>query len=360
MDCMAFGMGCCCLQLTMQTADMDEARYLYDQFAILAPILLTLTAASPIFRGLLVDTDCRWGVIEASVDDRTREERGLDPLLNSKYRIEKSRYASVSRFLSAHPSNRPEYNDLETAINEGVFDDLRSAGVDDQLASHIAHLFIRDPLVIFKELLQQDSTSSSDHFENIQSTNWQTVRFKPPSLTNSDLGWRVEFRPMEVQLDDFENAAFTVFSVLLARAILHFRLSLYLPLSLVELNINHAQKRNAVLEEKFFFRSNVSKPSESCQVSLLSAAELVCGKVDIFEGLAPIVLRYLTDMSVESEVRTKLEEYISFVESRATGQAPTPAKFIRDFVLTHPQYAKDSIVTEKINYDLIRRLVDYK
>jgi glutamate--cysteine ligase catalytic subunit len=308
----------------------------------------------------LVDTDCRWSVIEASVDDRTREERGLEPLIVSKYRIEKSRYASVSRFVSAHPSNLPEYNDLNTAINDDVYHELVSAGIDHQLASHVGHLFIRDPLVVFSELLQQDNSSSSDHFENIQSTNWQTVRFKPPSLTNADLGWRVEFRPMEVQLSDFENAAFTIFSVLLARSILHFRLSLYLPLSLVELNLKHAQKRSAVLEEKFFFRTNVSVPTESCQVGLLSASELICGKPDIFEGLSSIVRRYLTDMSVESGIRSQLERYISFVEKRATGEAPTPAKVVRDFVLLHPQYANDSVVTEKITYDLVLTLSQYK
>lgn len=33
--------------------------------------------------------------------------------------------------------------------------------------------------------------------QNLQSTNWQTMRFKPPP-PNSEIGWRVEFRPMEV------------------------------------------------------------------------------------------------------------------------------------------------------------------
>lgn len=41
-------------------------------------VQLALSAASPIYRGFLADTDCRWNVIAASVDDRTREERGLD------------------------------------------------------------------------------------------------------------------------------------------------------------------------------------------------------------------------------------------------------------------------------------------
>jgi len=40
MDCMAFGMGCCCLQVTFQAADMSQARFIYDQFAILSPLMV--------------------------------------------------------------------------------------------------------------------------------------------------------------------------------------------------------------------------------------------------------------------------------------------------------------------------------
>lgn len=47
------------------------------------------------------------------------------------------------------------------------------------------------------------------------------------------IGWRTEFRSMEVQLTDFENAAFTVFVVLVTRVILAFDLALYIPLSKV-------------------------------------------------------------------------------------------------------------------------------
>lgn len=39
---------------------------------------LALSAASPIYRGYLSDIDTRWSVISQSVDDRTREERGLE------------------------------------------------------------------------------------------------------------------------------------------------------------------------------------------------------------------------------------------------------------------------------------------
>lgn len=69
--------------------------------------------------------------------------------------------------------------------------------------------------------------------QNIQSTNWQTLRFKPPP-PNSSIGWRVEFRSMEVQITDFENAVFAVFVVLLSRAILSFNLNFYIPISKVD------------------------------------------------------------------------------------------------------------------------------
>jgi len=53
---MAFGMGCCCLQVTFQAQDIDESRYIYDQLAVLAPILMALTASTPILKGRIADT----------------------------------------------------------------------------------------------------------------------------------------------------------------------------------------------------------------------------------------------------------------------------------------------------------------
>jgi glutamate--cysteine ligase catalytic subunit len=93
MDAMGFGMGCCCLQLTFQSCNIEEARRMYDALIPVGPIMvcvfrapihilayasiqLALTAASPVWRGYLSDIDCRWNVIAGSVDDRTAEERG--------------------------------------------------------------------------------------------------------------------------------------------------------------------------------------------------------------------------------------------------------------------------------------------
>ena len=55
---------------------MDEARNLYDQLLPMGPILLALTAATPVAKGFLAETDVRWNIYAASTDDRTREECG--------------------------------------------------------------------------------------------------------------------------------------------------------------------------------------------------------------------------------------------------------------------------------------------
>lgn len=76
MDAMAFGMGSCCLQITFQAKNIEEGRKMYDQLSPLGPILLALTAATPIYKGFLADTDVRWNQISRAVDDRTPEELG--------------------------------------------------------------------------------------------------------------------------------------------------------------------------------------------------------------------------------------------------------------------------------------------
>ena len=76
MDAMVFGMGSCCLQITFQTKNIIEGRRLYDQLSPIGPIMLALTAATPIYKGFLADTDVRWNQISRAVDDRTPEELG--------------------------------------------------------------------------------------------------------------------------------------------------------------------------------------------------------------------------------------------------------------------------------------------
>ncbi|ORY03394.1 GCS-domain-containing protein [Basidiobolus meristosporus CBS 931.73] len=363
MDAMCFGMGCCCLQITFQACNIDEARRLYDHLATVGPIMLALTAAAPVYRGYLADVDCRWNVIAQSVDDRTREERGLEPLKNSKFAIPKSRYDSIDSYLSTDSMYKPEYNDIPLVLDEQICQELMDNGVDEQLARHVAHLFIRDPLVIFEELLDQDDEVSSDHFENLQSTNWQTMRFKPPP-PNSPIGWRVEFRSMEIQLTDFENAAFAIFIVLLTRAILSFGLNFYIPISKVDENMKTAHKRGAAREHKFYFRKHVFQDDSQNEAStnveneyeLMTINEIINGKDDGFPGLIPIVNSYLNSLNVDIETRRTLGRYLDFIKCRADGTLMTTATWIRQFVRTHPSYKHDSHVSQEINYDLMRTI----
>ena len=76
LDAPMFGASVCSLQVTVQTSNIDEARRLYDQLLPMGPILLALSAATPMAKGYLVDTDVRWSIHSLAVDDRTREEMG--------------------------------------------------------------------------------------------------------------------------------------------------------------------------------------------------------------------------------------------------------------------------------------------
>ncbi|RAK85022.1 glutamate-cysteine ligase Gcs1 [Aspergillus costaricaensis CBS 115574] len=386
MDAMAFGMGSCCLQITFQAKNMTEGRKLYDQLSPLGPILLALTAATPIYKGFLVDTDVRWNQISGAVDDRTREELGELPLKNDRWRIPKSRYASNSTYISQDPRLRKEYLDPDLIVDQDIKKRLMDDGMDDLLATHFAHLFIRDPLVIFSEDLEELDLNKADHFENLQSTNWQHMRFKPPPPDKDDIGWRVEFRSMEIQMTDFENAAFSIFIVLVTRAILSFDLNFYIPIQRTTENMETAHLRNAVLEQKFYFRkdpfsrrrpnqqspggSNVSSTTSSAhntpppspplhpvesEYDLMTISDIINGSTDgSFPGLIPLVESYLNSVNVDVETRCSLASYLDLIRKRANGTLWTGAKWIREFVASHPGYKHDSAVSEEICYDLVK------
>lgn len=264
---------------------------------------------------------------------------------------------------------------------------LLKGGMDDLLATHFAHLFIRDPIVIFEEDLRELDMNKTDHFENIQSTNWQHMRFKPPPADNN-IGWRVEFRSMEIQVTDFENAAFSVFMVLVTRAILSFDLNFYVPIRKVDENMERAHGLDAVLNGKFFFRKNPFplRPSRSNTLLLddttsrpgsampsrqaspgpvedeyeeMTVNEIINGSPDgDFPGLIPIVESYLDSINVDVQTRCELATYLELIGKRASGELDTTARWIRNFVGKHPEYKHDSVVDEKITHDLIGAVID--
>ena len=68
------------------------------------------------------------------------------------------------------------------------------------MIKHLGFLFVRDALVIFENAIDVDNNKTTEHFENIQSTNWNAVRLKPPPKYDSEIGWRVELRTCELSL----------------------------------------------------------------------------------------------------------------------------------------------------------------
>jgi glutamate--cysteine ligase catalytic subunit len=328
-------------------------------------------------------------------------------LENDRWRIPKSRYASNSTYISTDARLRPEYFDQDLVIDEDIKQQLLDGGMDDRLATHFAHLFIRDPIVIFAEDLEELDLSKTDHFENIQSTNWQHMRFKPPPADNS-IGWRVEFRPMEIQMTDFENAAFSVFIVLVTRVVLSFDLNFYIPIARVDENMETAHARDAVGDRRFHFRKNpfASRQPRSAPRSgansplnsrpptplgpvedeyrLMSVNEIINGTAFArtcstaaatngsgsaqaveddddegieFPGLIPLVESYLDSVNVDVVTRCQLDTYLDLIRRRASGELCTAARWIRDFVAGHASYAKDSVVSDEITKDLIAAVI---
>lgn len=169
-------------------------------------------------------------------------------------------------------------------------------------------------------------------------------------------GWRVEFRPMELQFTDFENSAFCAFVILLTQAIRQFDFNFLMPLSKVDENLQRAQKMNSCLDEKFFFRKNIDDNDE-CQLVEMSLDEIMNG-TDDFKGLVPLVEDYVLTVieTLDSLTSCKLKQFLKLIKLRAQGALMTPAAYIRSFVTQHPAYKHDSIVNEEINYDLLWRV----
>lgn len=188
-------------------------------------------------------------------------------------------------------------------------------------------MFIRDPHQVFRERIEQDDEKSSEHFETIQSSNWMNMRFKPPPPDAPEIGWRVEFRPTEVQLTDFENAAYCCFVVLLTRMMISFRLTYLMPISMVTENMKRAQQKDAVLNQKFLFRKGLAecksapenlKGSEKCgppsqDIEEMSIDEIINGKKNGFPGLISLIRQFLDSADVDVDTRCTISQYLNFI-----------------------------------------------
>lgn len=196
------------------------------------------------------------------------------------------------------------------------------------------------------------------------------MRWKPPPSDSPDTGVRVELRTMEAQLTDFENAAFTVFTVLVSRVILFFDLNLYIPISKVDENFARARTRDAATNQSFFFRKHVvplrqrcpemqmmwASQSESSDFEEMTASEILLGKDD-YPGLIPLVFAYLDILECDANTKAIVDVYMRLIADRARGNVKTGARWQRDFIRQHPLYKQkqDSVVPPEIAYDLLEQ-----
>jgi glutamate--cysteine ligase catalytic subunit len=171
------------------------------------------------------------------------------------------------------------------------------------------------------------------------------------------MGWRVEMRlvypivgvesqlfltfcdrSLDLQPSDFENAAFSVFLMILARLILAKRLLLYIPISKegyvavfrrmqlnvlkqIDDNMRKAHLRASIATKtKFAFPSSVDwdgdaltlhKTIQNRTVELFSVDDIICKK------LVPLIHDFLDECGYDGDERKRINDYISFVERRS-------------------------------------------
>ncbi|CAJ0865897.1 11804_t:CDS:2, partial [Entrophospora sp. SA101] len=113
----------------------------------------------------------------------------------------------------------------------------------------------------------------------------------------------------------------------------------------VDENMRIAHNKDAVLNEKFWFRKNILENENS--PILNNTSENTLYNTDNFMN---------ESINVDIESRCMLGKYLRFVSKRAEGKLQTTAKWMRNFVQNHPKYNQDSVVTQEINYDLIRMI----
>jgi len=114
--------------------------------------------------------------------------------------------------------------------------------------------------------------------------------------------------------------------------------------------------------------------------------EVINGRGDkgSFPGLMGVVNAYLNSLNVDVATKCDLRRYLDLIKWRARGESfhfftipfcffsfsqhllsreaddigklITPASWIRNFIVTHPAYKNDSVVSDEINYDLAKAI----
>ena len=376
MDAMGFGMGNSSLQITLGACCLKSASHLYDQLIPFTAIFLALSSCSPFYKGKISDYDNRWSVISQSVDDRTDEEKDVN---NPKF-IYKSRYSHVYSYISETSYCHDFNNDYKKfPINENYYNDFINNGFSKKLAMHFSNLLVRDPLVIFSEKINLSDENDNSHFENINSTNWNSLRFKLPRESDGDTSFKIEVRPCDLQITPFENTSMVSFVLSIYALLACYQCNFIIPISKTDINFERAFQNDAINTQKFYWRINgikeikgigkdctkikwvkeeerekITYDEDQGNIKELTINEIINGCPSYNY---PGIIKLAKESSYEFFKSNHLDEYLNFISRKAKGELWTDAKYVRNFVLNHPKYNHDSILTEEINYDLIKHIL---
>ncbi|KAJ5963156.1 Glutamate-cysteine ligase catalytic subunit [Penicillium waksmanii] len=327
-----------------------------------------MTAATPAWKGYLVDSDCRWQRYGDLVDDRSPDEKHYIP----------PRWTWKQSYISAEQPSGLKSHQLLHPIDNDVREYLIKGGMDVFLADHFISILTRDPLLLTEADLENSDPPETRLFETLYGCVWHPVRFKPPTSDRGP-GWRVEFRPMEAQLTDFENAAFAIFAYLVSQAITILRLKLYIPVEKLGEAWASCQERGAVIDGRFWFRKT-GWLSDSDQINpdiirmlsqhgyhysgeekyaQMTVDEIINGEgtIDGFPGLLLMVRCYFEYVGVPWQEQDQIAQYLNLIRDRARGTNPTPATWMRDSIGNHKDYEEDSYVSETVCYDIMRAII---
>jgi len=350
------------LQATFGTKNLSAARYLHDQMHILTPLTYALTAASPIMSGRLLDSDCHYLIWKWFMDGRTKEE--LDPR-NPLY-LCKPRNWTAGYYMSERDICKDEYNDVKIRVDEETIAKAKKLAeelgveIDERMLTHIGYMFVWYVYVTYPEIAEScDPQKDIDCYEAIEANHMPDIRFRVPKSFDSKAGWLIEFRSMEMQPTDEENIAFLMFLRLMSEIIQDDQINMYVPISMVDENMERAMRIDAATKEKFWFRKNLEMKGND-EFGEFTIAEILLGKEGEFEGLVPRLERYIKESHAgEWETyESKLRPLIQIVVDKATGKFPTVANYIRNYVLNHPNYKQDSIVPNEAISELVVNLSD--
>lgn len=72
---------------------------------------------------------------------------------------------------------------------------------------------------------------------------------------DSEIGWRVEFRTMDIQVTDYENTAMIVLLLMLNNVINNFDVDFIVPITKVDENMERAHAVDGLLTQKFWVKT---------------------------------------------------------------------------------------------------------